>query len=1701
VGSDVLIGAYLDDTGAANSGAVYRFSVAADLAPLAGLQSLEVLSLAGQGVEDIRALNGLVNLDYLYLHDNAISDIDGLLGLSIRDNTDAGYVETGTGWTGGDNAAAYGDTYRLHPGGNADATASWAFDGLAAGGTYELFVTWTAHDSRNPAAQYRIYDGANLVATVTANQRITPTDKILGGSAWASLGSFRSLQGALRVELSATGAGNVVADAAHVARLNATIADNADASFETTAGTWATVAGAGSVGGTHRVSTGAGSAGWTFDGLEPGVRYEVFATWQATPGRATDAVYTLYDGFNIDRETGINQRQMPTGRTLAGANWASLGVVEMDTETLRVMLSGGANGSLAADAVTLVRADRGEVLALADQLQVLTLNANPLDNDAHQVVVPLLAAQIQDEPSTLLPEGFFRDPNPNAPVLSPIAAQSMLADSTINVAIGVVDTTPAYTGAADTTINLTDGAGFLWDITSSGAIQNGTSDAFDLGLRLAGNLTFPFSGLQRLTEDGGREIVIGTAVFGDVQIIRKIYVPADQSYARFLEVVTNNGSASLTQRVPVFTDLGSDGGTVVVGTSSGDQLFSTADRWIVTDDVENAGDPVVTHVIAGAGAAVAPADVSVSTAGGTLSYAYDLNLAPGETQVLMHFAAQNTARSTATAQAPLLEGLPSHALRGMSTAEIQAVVNFNTQGLYNATPPQGVDADGHPVVYSAVSNQDSVRVRVVGDSVLVQALGNFTGTARITLTAQDGPSQPGDSRGRTDVVSFDVHVGVGGLYGTKFQDLDGDGVQDAGEAGIEGWTVYLDQNRNGLLDTGERSTVTDVDGHYGFGNLALQQSYTVAEARAPGWVQTAPAPVATEVFLAADINPGGSGSFISSGVNFNGALYFQAYAPTTGYELWRFDGHQTELVADIESGGNSSAPQGMTAFGGSLYFSASTAASGSQLWRYDGTQVQQVTNFDTPSVGGSGLQPALLTEFNGALYFRGASLEHGYELWRFDGTTAARVSDIVPGSGSSVPTDLAVLGDKLYFGAYFDDAYDWRTAGDYALGGAALGATPSQGSLQAAATTGADALPQSNLEADLGLSAGALDTVVTSTDPDLATSGSAIYREISVQAGQTLSFDWTFQTLERAESALFNDTAFVAIQATGGSAPVVTPVQRLADTHTTGFESVSGTVPVRVAVLGLPTGNNSTGYQAIVQQLNDDSWFDFSATLVTAEELDTAAELAAFDVIVLGDSGAGSGEGALFNAIAPNLAAWVQAGGGLVMTGWGVYGTASASAETRDVLNSVLPVVVPSQGFAHQGTVAPNTTAHPVTDGVSAFTLGNNNYIEFPNGGAQSGAQILATTNGAASVAVREVASGKSVYLGPIYSGSSVTYSNAQLRAGDPDRLLEQAVAWAAQPKPAAGRLPTQSFTHTFASAGTYRVAVGVLDVGDGTGDSSVAIDNVRLSGQLIGGFENGLDEVDAGYELWRFDGTVVEQAAAINPGTGSSGPTGLTQFGDALYFRASSPDTGAELWRFDGTSASRVSDIRAGLGSSNPGEFEVFNNALYFQAFTTGQLSWQTLGGAAVSASFDGVAPSEGAGALVLASAPPSVAVASIESGLGIVPGSLVSGSFAAQEGQSASTTVTVSAGDTLTFQWTFLTQELQGTSYDDFGFVSIQAERPGCCHGGEARQRRQCVADDQNRGHLHPRHHHANLHPHLCCRRQLQHRLRRCRRARHRG
>ena len=61
----------------------------------------------------------------------------------------------------------------------------------------------------------------------------------------------------------------------------------------------------------------------------------------------------------------------------------------------------------------------------------------------------------------------------------------------------------------------------------------------------------------------------------------------------------------------------------------------------------------------------------------------------------------------------------------------------------------------------------------------------------------------------------------------------------SGGGGLPGWVIYLDQNHNGVLDSGEVSTVTDGSGYYEFLGL-VPDTYIVAEEMLPGWTQIVP---------------------------------------------------------------------------------------------------------------------------------------------------------------------------------------------------------------------------------------------------------------------------------------------------------------------------------------------------------------------------------------------------------------------------------------------------------------------------------------------------------------------------------------------------------------------------------------------------------------------------------------------------------------------------------------------------------------------------------------------------------------------------------------------------------------------------------------------------------------------------------------------
>ena len=79
----------------------------------------------------------------------------------------------------------------------------------------------------------------------------------------------------------------------------------------------------------------------------------------------------------------------------------------------------------------------------------------------------------------------------------------------------------------------------------------------------------------------------------------------------------------------------------------------------------------------------------------------------------------------------------------------------------------------------------------------------------------------------------------GEIRGSLWEDIDGDGSQNASEPGLSGWTVYLDANRNGRLEIAETATTTDINGDYRFSDLEADRYY-VGVVRPSGWEQIHP---------------------------------------------------------------------------------------------------------------------------------------------------------------------------------------------------------------------------------------------------------------------------------------------------------------------------------------------------------------------------------------------------------------------------------------------------------------------------------------------------------------------------------------------------------------------------------------------------------------------------------------------------------------------------------------------------------------------------------------------------------------------------------------------------------------------------------------------------------------------------------------------
>ena len=190
--------------------------------------------------------------------------------------------------------------------------------------------------------------------------------------------------------------------------------------------------------------------------------------------------------------------------------------------------------------------------------------------------------------------------------------------------------------------------------------------------------------------------------------------------------------------------------------------------------------------------------------------------------------------------------------------------------------------------------------------------------------------------------------------------------------------------------------------------------------------------------LVKDINPGAGSADPGSLVNLNGTLLFAATDNTRGRELWKSNGTAagTTPVADIFPGTstdpdspepNSSSPGDLTAFDGQVYFAAFTPDYGRELWASDGTTggtrlVADLLYVSEPDHIISSI-PRRFVVINDALYFVAWAEQTEVEkIFRIDDNSSEplQVGGATPiryYAGAEV-TDMEVINGILYYGSY-----------------------------------------------------------------------------------------------------------------------------------------------------------------------------------------------------------------------------------------------------------------------------------------------------------------------------------------------------------------------------------------------------------------------------------------------------------------------------------------------------------------------------------------------------------------------------------------------------------------------------------------------------------------------------------------------------------
>lgn len=292
----------------------------------------------------------------------------------------------------------------------------------------------------------------------------------------------------------------------------------------------------------------------------------------------------------------------------------------------------------------------------------------------------------------------------------------------------------------------------LYDAVTVGAgtvLRSGIRYAYSnaYSLRINGE-TFSAAPDYAATELDGRQLVFGPMTMSGLNVTRKFFVPTavqgdTLGFVRIQDILANTTGAPITVKVAVSSRLGANP-SKVIGSSSGDTLFTTADTWLWTDDAyPTAERPNLVHIIDGVGGRDRVDSASLSAA--DLYWEWrDVTIQPGGKSIYLYYTSQDSTPLTAGVKGPAfsVRPYPAAATLGLGV-EGSNVMNWPTDALVSAeveerVPPAYALEQNYPNPFNPGSD---IRYQLSEFSIMKLVVYDVLG--REVAVLHDGPAHPG----------------------------------------------------------------------------------------------------------------------------------------------------------------------------------------------------------------------------------------------------------------------------------------------------------------------------------------------------------------------------------------------------------------------------------------------------------------------------------------------------------------------------------------------------------------------------------------------------------------------------------------------------------------------------------------------------------------------------------------------------------------------------------------------------------------------------------------------------------------------------------------------------------------------------------------------------------------------------------------------